>query len=142
MIRRGFLRGMGGLMAIMPSVNPARAIANGNATIRPSGGPMNLPSGDDDGVSLSASDGLSSEERRKRWKLFQSMTEGTKRRQRRTTRMLALTGGWPPGIACMESNALWFRAYAAERWIERRVQEDKSIMDSIHEQLYGEKYYD
>lgn len=142
MIRRGFLRGLGGLMAIAPSVKPTNAINSVTATYHATtGAAIKVDNGDE--LSGASTGGIfGSEENKAKWRLFSNRSAATKRRMRRTARMLALTGGWPPGVACMESNALWFRAHVAEKWIERKAEEEKSLMDSIHESIYGEKYYD
>lgn len=74
-----------------------------------------------------------------KWALFERLSRPHQRRERRRHLERALIGGWPPGIACMESNAPWFRAQAAARQIQREEEEERSLIDLIRESVFGKE---
>jgi hypothetical protein len=135
MIRRALLRALGGALAVSPMVKAKAGITDNSAGAYPY--VRSISAGEDvEGEPIGNL--LGSKERRGKNKLYRALTERDRRAERRTERMLALTNGWPPGVACMESNALWFRAHVAERQIEAKLKEHRSLIDAIYTQVYGE----
>jgi hypothetical protein len=69
------------------------------------------------------------------WKLLRALTKGPEQRQRREDLALMLTNGWPPHIAVMRSNAMWFRAMSAARWIQAREDRRLSLWNQLRRKV-------
>ncbi len=77
---------------------------------------------------------------RAKWKLLHELERPRVRAQRRAEIQRALTGGWPSGVACMESNALWFRAMMAAKRIAAEQEEAEDWFTKLRRRVLGEDY--
>lgn len=77
-------------------------------------------------------------ERKKKWRALNALRRPGERAQRRRMIALALSGGWPPHIAVMESNALRFRAQRAAVWIEAREDRELGFFRRLERQIFGD----
>lgn len=124
MIRRGLLRGLAGAIAVSPLVRAKAAIPAEQILTEqmvPSAGMV-----------------VGSDASQAKWRAFELLTKPHRRAVRRQHLARALCGGWPPGIAVMESNALWFRAAAAARQIEQREHEAEDWTTRAHRDIFGD----
>lgn len=71
-------------------------------------------------------------------KAMNAFTKEHRRSERRKEIVSALTGGWPPHVAVMESNALWFRAMVAARWIEKREHDANDWFSAARRRFLGD----
>jgi hypothetical protein len=62
------------------------------------------------------------------------------RRRERVLNRLSFTGGVPPGVLAMRSNAPWFQAIQTERWIARHVPNPNVFQRALGVSLLGEQH--
>ena len=123
--RRGFLGLVGGgASALMGAGRQGVAIR----------GPGMFPMGMSN--PMSASGGPQPE----KWKLLDELSRPRQRVQRRAEIQRALTGGWPPGVVCMESNAVWFRAMVAAKRITAEQEAAEDWFSKLRRKVMGDEY--
>ncbi len=73
------------------------------------------------------------------WNLFHRKRRREERSQQRMRIARELVGGWPPHIAVMQSNAVWFRAQRAAVWIQAQEDRNESVLDQLRVTILGHK---
>lgn len=125
--RRGFLGLVGGgASALMGAGRQGAAIRMPD--MAPMGGLGSASSGPGPGPSSA------------KWKLLDELQRPRLRAQRRAEIQRALTGGWPPGVVCMESNAVWFRAMVAAKRITAEQDAAEDWFSKLRRKVLGDDY--
>lgn len=72
-------------------------------------------------------------------KQFNKLSNGSERAFRRQVEVAHMHGGLPPHIACMDSNALWFKAISAARHMDKVKERQKSWSNRLKVEVFGKE---